>query len=207
MGALGRGADRMATQILTIKAGDHVLDRFANGLGALGEQRAKQVIARGLNRAGNPALTAVRRALVKRTSAPLALVKKQVYARKAWAGDEGGAGKLQFEIVAFGRPIPLRDFKPVEFKFGVRAKVWGRFQRFDGAFMRGGLWPNRVGLNLGDKVFVRETNRRLPIKQVFGPSLPKELIKPEIVKVFTARADTLGDAIAHELDRELSKFS
>lgn len=194
-------------QVLTIKPSDRVLEQFGNGLGALGEGRARKVIVRAINRTGNPAVTAVRRELVKATSAPLSLVKQYVYARKAWAGDGGGAGKLEFQIIAHGRPLPLAVFRPKEFRYGVRARVWGRYQRFEGAFMRGGLWPARVDLPMGGHVFVRASAQRLPIERAYGPSLPKELLEPAIVKVFAARAAKLGDAIAHELDRELSRFS
>lgn len=194
-------------QVMTIKAGDHVLERFGNGLGALGEGQARRVMVRAINRTGNPALTAVRRELARATSAPLQLVKQHVYARKAWAGDGTGPGRLEFQIIAHGRPLPLAVFRPKEFRYGVRARVWGRFQRFEGAFMKGGRWPARVDLAMGGHVFVRSSAQRLPIERAYGPSLPKELLEPAIVKAFAARAAKLGDAIAHELNGELSKFS
>ncbi len=191
---------------IEIRQGDAVLARFANGLGALGEFKARQVMARGLNRAGMPTLTKVRRELARRTSAPMAIIRRQVVASKAWAGVVGGTGKLEFAIRASGRPLPLAVFKPREFKAGVRAKVWGRFQRFDGSFMRGGRWPARVELSMGGQVFVRTSAKRLPIERLYGPSLPKELIEDQVVAVFNGSIVRLGNDIAHELDRELSRF-
>jgi len=197
----------MSRQVLTIKAGDDVLHRFSNGLGALGKDRTQKVLARALNRTGGPTLTKVRRVLAARTSTPMSIIRRQVYAQKAWAGAVGGEGKLDFKIIAYGRPLPLAVFKPTEFKFGVRAKVWGRVQRFEGAFMRGGRWPNRVELNMGTgQVYVRSTKSRTPIERVYGPSLPKELVEEEVFDAFEANVARLGDDIAHELDRELSKF-
>jgi hypothetical protein len=195
-----------ARKILTLRPGDDVLQRFANGLGALGADGTRKVLARSLNRAGGPALTAVRRELARATSAPMSLIRKQVYARKAWAGSAAGEGRLDFQIISYGKPIPLAFFKPREFSYGVRAKVWGRWQRFDGMFMRGGRWPDRVELDMGGKVFVRTSKARLPIEQAFGPSLPHELFEPPVLKIFAERATKLGDAIAHELDRELTRL-
>lgn len=192
-----------------LRENDQVLARFANGLGALGEGRARKVMARALNRAGNPTLTKVRRELVRSTSAPLAVVRSQVVAQRAWGGDESGSGKLKYTIMATGSALPLRFFTRAEFKFGVRAKVWGRFQRFEGAFMRGGRWPDRVDLTKGGmrgNVFVRTSAARLPIKTVWGPALPKELVEDRIVDVFDTANARLGDDISHELDRELSRL-
>lgn len=191
---------------IEIQEGDAVLARFANGLGALGEFRARQVMARGLNRAGMPTLTKVRREIARRTSAPMAIVRKQVVPGRAWAGLAGGSGRLEFSIRASGQALPLAVFKPRELKVGVRAKVWGRFQRFEGAFMRGGQWPNRVQLSMGGQVFVRTSAKRLPIERMYGPALPKELVEEQVVQVFHGAAARLGDDIAHELDRELSRF-
>ncbi|MDP1642732.1 MAG: hypothetical protein Q8L59_11155 [Phenylobacterium sp.] len=190
-----------------LRQGDDVLQNFANGLGALGEGRARKVMARALNRTGGPTLTKVRRELRTSTSAPAAVVRRQVVAAKAWAGDGSGPGKMEFVIRATGRPLPLSLFKPREFRFGVRAKVWGSFQRYEGMFTRGGRWPDRVPLGRGGHVFVRTSAARLPIKRAFGPSLPKELIEDKIVMVWRSSTARLGGDIAHELDRELSKFS
>jgi len=192
---------------IVLRENDQVLRRFANALGALDEGLARKVMVRGLNRTGGPALTQVRRAIAKRTSAPMAIVRRQVVASKAWAGDGTGPGKLEFKVRATGRPLPLRVFRPTEFKFGIRARVWGSVQRFEGAFTRGGLFPNRVELSrTGGNVFVRSGKARLPIEKMFGPSLPKELVEGEIVQVFEGAILRLGDDIAHELDRELSRF-
>jgi len=192
-----------------LKLGDDVLAKVANGMGALSEGRAKKVMVRALNRAGNPTFTKVKRALVRSTSAPMAIVNKQVSAQRAWAGNDDAGGKLKYIIRATGSPLPLRFFTRAEFSYGVRAKVWGRFQRFPGAFMRGGAWPNRVDLTKGGmrgNVFVRTSKARLPVKVLYGPALPKELIEPKIAKVFDGMAVRLGGDISHELDRELSKF-
>lgn len=190
-----------------LRQGDAVLERFANSLGALGEGQARKVMARALNRTGGPTLTKVRRELVRATSAPTSIVRKQVVASKAWAGSGEGPGKMEFVIRAAGRPLPLAMFKPREFSFGVRAKVWGRFQRYEGMFTRGGRWPARVPLGRGGHVFVRTSKARLPIKRAFGPALPKELVEDKIVTVWRSSTARLGDDIAHELDRELTKFS
>lgn len=191
---------------IELRKGDDVLTRFENGLGALGEHRAQKVMARGLNRTGMPALTKVRREIARRTSAPMAIVRREVVASKAWGGEVAGGGKMSFSIRASGRPLSLALFRPREFKFGIRAKVWGRFQRFEGAFMRGGRWPNRVDLNMAGQVFVRTSAKRLPIERMFGPSLPKSLVEEEVVRVWRDATARLGNDIAHELDRELSKF-
>lgn len=195
---------------IELKQGDEVLERFANGLGALGDYRARQVMARALNRAGNPSATKVRRAIAKHTSIPYKMVEKGVVVRKAWSGTEAGPGKLSFTLHSTGYRLALRHFRPVEFRYGVRAKVWGKFQRFEGAFMRGGAWPNRKPFEkkgMDQNVWVRTDKARLPIRRMYGPSIPGAMLDAAIVKVWRTATARLGDDIAHELDRALSRFS
>ena len=203
----------MAGDRITLKPADQVLARFTNGLGALGDYRARQVMARALNRAGMPTLTKVRRSVRDATSAPMKLIRTQVVPGKAFSGsavEQGGSfgEKLEFRIVASGRPLPLSVFNPVAFKGGVRAKVWGAYHRYPRMFMTGGHWPDRVPFGraeMGGQVFHRQFKDRLPIERSFGPWLPKELVKPKVVEAFNSGLARLGDDIAHELDRELTR--
>jgi hypothetical protein len=189
---------------LRITPGDQTLARYGNAMAILGDYGTRQVLARALNRTGGPMLTAVRRALRDQTSAPMAIIRKQVVARKAWAGTAMGAGKLEFAIVASGRPLSLAYFNPRETRQGVRAKVWGAVQTYPGMFMKGGRFPKRVAApELRGQVFVRADATRLPIERTFGPALPKELVQGKAREAFDQGVERLGRDIDHELYRAL----
>ena len=68
-------------------------------------------------------------------------------------------------------------FCPRQFGYGVHAKPWGCWQRFESAFLVG---------SLGNNAFVRESKARFPIKKMFGPSIPKELVQDATRAAFEA---------------------
>jgi len=186
----------MATTRLEIQA-DPVLDRYWNAIALAGAQ-ARPIIARAVNRTVDASYTQVVKALVKQTSAPRKVLTSQIRKHKAaHKGFEAVEGSLS----ARGRPLPLSVFRPRQFAPGVKAKVWGRRQLFRHAFGAPGGPPALVA-RLGGHVFVRVGRERLPIHQLYGPSIPKEMLKDESAKAFNATvADVLPRRIEHELFR------
>ena len=187
---------------ISIKAGDKVLARYGNALGVLGERGAAQAMARALNRTGNPATTAVKRALREQTSAPKRIIDDQVKGLRAYAGSRSEGAKLFYRIQATGRAIPLKEFSPRQFSYGVRAKVWGRFQTFKGMFGAPGDNP-KVVERLGGNIYARTSKARLPIRKTFGPALPKELVKDKAAETFKGAIHRLDKDLAHEIGRLL----
>ena len=179
---------------------DQVLSNFANQIGAIGEEKGRQAMARAVNRVTRTVEGRVARAVAKQSSIPTYIVRTQIGRRLA---AHKGNGPLEGIVYATGSPLPLKVFNPKQFSWGVRAKVWGHMERFPSQFMYGGRW-NSGKLIAGGHVFARTTANRLPIEKQFGPSVPEELVRDEAARVFHHTVQTmLPKRIAHELSRLL----
>lgn len=163
---------------------------------AIGEGEAKKVFARAMNHEGKKGYTAVRRKLNKQTSIKVKDIRRAV----GW--HPASYKTLKAAIRATGRPFSLRYFGARQFRYGVRARVWGKSQRFEGAFMVASL-GNTVFKNTGG--FNKKSRRNNAIEKLWGPSLPKELLTDEVVDVFRGKTDDISDRAAHELQRILDR--
>jgi hypothetical protein len=147
----------------------------------VGEEDATRAFNRALNSEGDKIRTGVRRALRHQTGAKAAIVAR---ATKSY---RSSFQNLVYTIEAHGDHMGLSHFSPRQFSYGVRAKPWGRWQRFEGTFLVPKLHHN---------VFVRETSARLPIRKIWGPSIPKEMLKDATERTFReAQPDVLAEAV------------
>lgn len=146
-----------ATQI------EHLADLFK-----MAEQQAPQAIARAIRRTGDMTATQVVRALVKQTG-----LKRAVIVRAVKKMPRGATYLLKSR----GGNVSLKYFGARETRRGVSAAPWNKRRVFSGAFTKGGLFPNRVGLSLNGQVFARAGSSRLPIvKQKSNLYIPKEML-------------------------------
>lgn len=183
-----------------IEETDHLLTRYGNQLGALGAGKARQAMARAVNHTGRKAYTRVVRDLVRQTSAPRAIVKAAVKTR---AAAHKGGGPIEFVIYSTGSELPLKMFRPRQFSFGVRAKVWGRMQRFDSMFGAPGDSPAVIAA-LNGHIFHRTGASRLPIEKAYGPSIPKEMLLGKTAEGFQEVGRwELERRLRHEIERLL----
>ena len=153
---------------------------FEAAIARLGEQAATRAFNRALNSEGNKVRTQVRHALRQQTGAKAALISSETRTiRSSFAN-------LSYKIKARGDYLGLSHFSPRQFGYGVRAKPWGRWQRFESAFLVGSLANN---------AFVREGRARLPIKKMFGPAIPKEMVRDAARDAFeAAQPEVLAEA-------------
>ncbi|MHC0055329.1 hypothetical protein [Actibacterium sp. D379-3] len=159
---------------------DQTRIHFEAAAAQLGEQAATRAFNRALNNEGNKVRTQVRRALRQQTGAKAALINRETRSIRSTFSN------LTYTIEAQGDYLGLSHFSPRQFAYGVRAKPWGRWQRFDSAFLVGSLANN---------AFVREGNARLPIKKMFGPAIPKEMVQDATRDAFeAAQPDVLAEA-------------
>ena len=159
---------------------DQTRIHFEAAIQRVGETEAKRAFNRALNSEGNKIRTQVRRALREQTGARANLINRETRSYRSTFSN------LVYRIEARGNYLGLSHFSPRQFRFGVRAKPWGRFQRFDGAFLVG---------SLGNNAFVRTTAARFPIKKMFGPAIPKEMVKDESARAFEqSQPDVLAEA-------------
>lgn len=179
---------------------DGVLRQFGNQLAALGAGEARKAMARAVNRAGRTTASRIKRTLARQTSIPRGIINATVKER---AAAHKGGDAIEFVIYARGSELPLKIFSPRQFSFGVRAKVWGKMQRFPGMFGAPGDNPNVIAA-LGGNVFHRTGASRLPIEKSYGPSIPKEMLIGDTADDFQriAREET-EKRLRHELSRLL----
>ncbi|MGD1956349.1 MAG: phage tail protein [Sphingomonadales bacterium] len=120
----------------------------------------------------NDAGVSVRSVAVKGTAKAMGARQKDV--RQAVRLIKADYRNPRIILRATGRPLPLIAFGARQTKKGVTAKAWGKRRLYRGAFvatMRSG----HTG------AFVREGRKRLPIREMSGPSVPDEMAQPIIV--------------------------
>lgn len=177
-----------------------VIDLNAAGLAPIAEafRRAAALspvaVSRALNATNAKVFTQVARVLPKQTGLKSARVKAAL--KKEFAS----AGHLVAAVRARGPYHKLKEFSPRETQKGVSAAPWGKRQVFDGAFMRGGKFPNRVALALGGHVFKRLGRKRLKIAITYGPAIPVEMVKDASKAAYEA---TVGSQLPLDLNRAL----
>lgn len=177
---------------------DDVRIKFEATAWRIGSGAAEKVFARALTHEGRKGFTAVKRALRQQTS----IKSGTISGAMRFTGAKQKA--LETRIVGRGREIPLKEFGAKQFTYGVRATVWGRSQRFPGAFM--GPRPGQVAASLGGHVFHRTGTARLPIEKMFGPSIPKEMVKDQSREAFEAGVANILPRAMHELARVLAGY-
>jgi hypothetical protein len=169
--------------------------RFEAMVWRAGETPARLAFARAMNHEGAKANTIVKRTIRKQSSIKIAHINSAISFHKA------GKQTLRTVIRGTGAPIPLRYFGARQFKYGVGATVWGKRQRFPGAFivgsLGGGVFKNTRGWNAKSK-------RNNAIEKMYGPSIPKEMLTKTVVDAFNATADNVALRAMHELSRILN---
>ena len=181
----------MATS-LTFRDGNFI--RFQEVADILGDDRANVAFRRGLNRVGNSARTHTIRAAAKQVG----LTQKKVREFGGIKTIRASNQNLTYTIQSTGRHISLKEFGARQFSYGVKAKPWGNQRRFEGTFIFAG-GPNSGRFVAGGHVFHRTSAASYPIEMMFGPAIPRELIKDESAKAFEDKALDLPKRIAHEV--------
>lgn len=161
----------------------------------VGGQAASLAFARAMNHEGRKGHTAVKKTLRKETSIKIAHINKAVSFHTA------SPKTLKTVIKGYGSEIPLRYFGAKQFKYGVRARVWGKNQRFLGAFVvasKGGTVFKNI------RTWNSKSKRNNQIEKLFGPSIPKEMMRDAIVNAFMGTTSNVADRAMHELSRILT---
>jgi hypothetical protein len=126
------------------------------------KRRVIQAAVRSLNRTADQ----VRSAGTKSIAEELGVKQKVV--RDGLRVIRAKNSTLTAIVVASGKPLGLISFKARQTAAGVTAVIGGKRQLFKGAFI--GIMP---GGHRG--VFRRRTNKRLPIREMYGGSIPSTM--------------------------------
>ncbi len=90
----------------------------------------------------------------------------------------------------------LMRYNAHQTKKGVKASPMGKSRLFPGTFIA----------NAGRTVFVRTSKQRLPIKPVYGPSLPREFLRRHVQQAMDkVAAETWQSRLTHEVNRRVRK--
>jgi hypothetical protein len=173
---------------IVIKDLDQTRVRYEAMVQRVGEGSAALAFFRALNHEGRKTFTAVKRALRKQTDIPPFVVTASMAFRSS------SKQNLRTIISGSGKELPLRLFKPSQFSYGVRARVWGEHQTYRSAF---------IVARYGGNIFHRTSRKRFPIQKMFGPSIPKEMVRDETLEAFEQSGNAIMDRAMHELARIL----
>jgi hypothetical protein len=135
----------------------------------------KPALSRAINHTGDKARTLVMRTVAKQTGLKYAKVKETVRTFRA------SVSRLLYRIVSKGGYTSLKEFGARQTRKGVSAAPWNVRRVFPHTF---------IVPSLGGHVFERTGSARHPIRKLWGPAVPAELVKDQSRAAF----ETLVDA-------------
>ena len=142
------------------------LSQLKRAFSHLSGKGTRAATSRALNKAGvNMRTDAIRVVREKR-----ALKAKTI--RDAFTIIKASAARLIVDLIARGRPIPLREYGATQTQRGVTVRVTKGAKR--AVVVHQGNRAFAVQ-KYGDHVYAREGKARLPIKKLYGPSIPTAL--------------------------------
>lgn len=150
----------------------HDVQSALRSLSDLQRNAVPRAAARALNRTADQ----VQSAAVKEIAAETGLLQKDVRAvltriRATW-------DKLTAVVISSGRAANLIRFGARQTRAGVSANAWGKRK----------VYPHTFIANQGRTVFVRRGAARLPIRPVFGPSIPREMAREKVAALLKRTA-------------------
>lgn len=173
---------------LEVKVDARGFNRMAAAFAKAGAN-VKPALQRAINHTGDKARTQVTRALVKQTGLKYGRVRQAM--RTVRAGVLG----LTYRIIAKGGYVSLKEFGARQTQKGVSAAPWGKRRVFPHTF---------IVPSLGGHVFERKGRARFPIRKLWGPAVPAELVRDQSKIAFetTVKAE-LPVRLEHEIRRLL----
>lgn len=172
------------------------LNEIKKSLTDLQQKKVPTAAARALNKTIGNVRTVASKAIREERALSAKVVRDALTVQRATRT------KLVASLTASGRPIPLRDYQARAGKRGVTVKVSPGKRKL---VVVGGNKAFEIE-KLGKHIFVREGNTRLPIKKLFGPSIPATFLKDKVVAAMAkAGAENWQKRFTEELQFELSK--
>lgn len=160
--------------------------RLAAAAAQLDGPGKRTALRRAVNHTGDKTFTVVRRVLAKEMGLTQADLQRRGLTRRR-AND----ADLMFQIIGRGGFIPLKDFAARQGARGVSAAPWGIRRMFKSTFIVG---------SIGGNVFKRVGKKRLPIEKLWGPAIPREMVREVTATAFQATVSAnLPARVEHEV--------
>ena len=173
---------------LLVKVDTHDFDRLTAMFASAGTN-IKPALRRAINHTGDKARTQVGRSLVKQTGLKYGKVREVLHTYRA-------GSSLTYLIKALGGYVSLKEFAARQTQRGVSAAPWGKRRVFPHTF---------IVASLGEHVFERKTDARYPIRKLWGPAIPAEMVKDQTKEAFETTVETeLPARIDYEIGAILS---
>jgi hypothetical protein len=150
-------------------------------------------LAKAVDEVGKKTRTKMIRSLVAQTGARYRAVSKVIITRSAM-----GKGEGSYDIIARDVTLSLKEFGPRQTQRGISAAPWGTRRIFPHTFV-----------GPGGHIFVRKFVNgkradRKPIRKLYGPAIPKEMVKGQTRATFYAEVNAaLPAAVEKYLLRQL----
>lgn len=171
---------------ITFKWDGRGIARLTAAAEKLEGQRKTAALRRALNHTGDKTFTVVRRVLAKEMG-----LKQSDLARRGLTKKRANDASLMYQIVGRGGHIPLKDFASRQGAKGVSAAPWGVRRMFKATF---------IVASIGGNVFKRLGKKRLPIEKLWGPAIPREMVREVTANAFqTTVAASLPARVEHEV--------
>lgn len=161
------------------------------GLKDLERDLVPKALVRALNKTADNVKVQTSRLVREKRPLPAAVVKDAIRVTRA------NRTHLTASVTATGKPIPLREYNARQLKGGVKVTVTKGNRAFVGPAGRRAFTVDRIG----GHVFQRVGKGRLPIKKLFGPSIPGTLLEEKTAEAWQHGAE---QAFEKRLDEELA---
>jgi len=177
-------------------------------------RRVRKAILAAMNRAGDQGFTVVKRTLAAQTGIKQSdLVDGVSGIRKVIATPS----RFEYDVVAKSSTTPLSYFHPTQSAPGVTAAPWGQRRMFSGTFLATmasghvGVWAHEAGpakyvrriSPTSGRAYYSQAN----IRQLWGPSIAKELVKEPTPIAFKDKVgEVFTPRLTHELERMLKSI-
>jgi hypothetical protein len=157
----------------------------------------RRAISRALNKTAANVRTAASTAIRAKRSLSASTV------RKALAIKQANPNRLVATLSVTGRPIPLKEYRANQTKRGVTVLVSPGKRKLVEHAGNKAFFIQKIG----GHVFARQGKQRLPVKKLYGPSLPATFLNEEVRRAWTAAAqDALPKRLTEEIRFELNRI-
>lgn len=173
------------------------LKRIQRKLKRLEPRVYRPALAAAMNRAIGGAQTKGARKINKEMGGPkISEIKRDMKKHRATKQ------RLRAVLEARGQPLSLDAFRAKARNKGVSHTAYGKGRRLlQGSFMATGRRSGRRG------VFIRRTEKRYPIKRLYGPGIARTMASKEVMdEMFIAINGILMPRLRHEIQRRMARF-
>jgi Prophage minor tail protein Z (GPZ) len=161
---------------------------YVNSLKGLQKPQLDKVVALALVDTAKSAKSKAASAIAKHTGLRVAAVKPRIFA------DHVAVGDYEVAIHSSRKPIPLIEFPTTQTASGVSTRAWGKQQVIAHAFI--------ATMKSGHRgAFRRMTKSRLPIKELWGPTIYGTFKTKEVQAIIS---DTMRTRLQTSLARRMA---